>query len=119
MKTSKTQCYKRQREHKKAGSFYKLIFFSFIYKTTYIFDVKFDVTGTYFILISVHKSSCLAVNWTLQGPAMLEVSLSDNSNGYFIGAIIALAASIFSAANNIIMAKLGRGVPTSVQVDIL
>jgi hypothetical protein len=63
------------------------------------------------------KSSFLAINWTIQGPTMLEVS-PDKSDSYFIGALIALSASIFSAANNIIMAKLGRGVPTSVQVHI-
>jgi hypothetical protein len=48
-------------------------------------------------------------------PLVFEVS-ADKGEGYFFGAVIALAASILSAANNIIMAKLGRGVATSVQV---
>ena len=44
----------------------------------------------------------------------MDSSAGDNDN--FIGALIALGAAIFSAANNIVMAKLGRSVATSIQV---
>ena len=58
-----------------------------------------------------------ALEWSLNGPKSFQVD-TDKGDTYFIGAIIALGASILSAANNIIMAKLGRNVPSSVQVGV-
>jgi len=47
------------------------------------------------------------------------VNAKTGDEGNFVGALIALGAAIFSAANNIVMAKLGRRVATSIQVPTI
>lgn len=50
-----------------------------------------------------------ALNWSNGGN-------SDSGDYYFVGAIIALSSAIFSASNNIVIAKIGQQVPKNVQL---
>ena len=55
------------------------------------------------------------VNWTNLIPAQFQYE-PDAGDYYFIGAIIALSSAIFSASNNIVIAKIGKEIPITVQL---